>query len=140
VSSAEIDYNLWNDEFDFEAEWGDPIPPPPGGTMYYGQIKVFTNIRNTPPGGTYTDIGDLNAGDMVVADEVRIVNTYPWWHLTGWSRNGQALTLPGANCWAYGVNIQEVAPPTVTEDNITVTIVENGVTKTYKVIGDVWVS
>ena len=76
--------------------------------MYTGKIKAPTNIRNSPPGGTYQDIGDLLVGDEVTADEIRMVNNYPWWHLTGWTRNGQAIALPGFVCWAYGVNIDEI--------------------------------
>jgi hypothetical protein len=49
VSSKEIDQNLWNDEFDFDAEWGaSPAPPPtqPGEPMetitHY--LKIEPNV------------------------------------------------------------------------------------------------
>lgn len=107
-------------------------PPDIGGTMNTGKVKTVTNIRNSPPGGTYADIGDLLANDVVVADEIRIVNTYPWWHLVGWMRGTQVMTLPAGECWAYGVNISEiVTPPTSTplpDLNITIEAVGYPVT------------
>lgn len=61
VSSKEIDYNLWNDEFDFESEWG--TQPPTGGNMEKWMVTTSAlnlrpqpNISNTPiysmPNGT----------------------------------------------------------------------------------------
>lgn len=56
VSSKEIDYNLWNDEFDFEAEWGAQPPPPTGGNMEKWivaasggwNLRPQPNTNNTP--------------------------------------------------------------------------------------------
>jgi GH25 family lysozyme M1 (1,4-beta-N-acetylmuramidase) len=119
------DLNVYNGSVAQMRAWLDLEtiePPNNGGSMHYGKIKVFTNIRNSPPGGSYVDIGDLNAGDTVTADEVRQVNGYPWWHLKSWSRNGVALMLPAAECWAYGMNIEELAPPVATLPDLPVTI------------------
>lgn len=53
VSTKEIDYNLWNDDFDFEAEWYSVPQPPSGGTMEKWNLLVDLNLRNAPNvGGT----------------------------------------------------------------------------------------
>jgi hypothetical protein len=139
VSSAEIDYDLWNDEFNFEAEWGTSPTPPLGGTMFYGRNKTaLTNIR-TGPGGNFSDIGDLLLNDLIEADKRQDVSGVLWWHITKITRAGVNVPLPGVECWCWGTNIEEMPPP-VTEDSITVTVAENGVTKTYKIIGNMQVS
>lgn len=51
VESQEIDHNKWNSLFDFNAEWGVQLPPPPpspGGTMDYYEVRstISTEYRS----------------------------------------------------------------------------------------------
>lgn len=110
VESLNIDLNRPTPKW-YNLFGGAPIPPPDGGTMEYGKVKTFTNIRTSPPGGSYQDIGDLLAGDEVIASEIRNVNGYDWWRLSAIKRAGVAVALPAVECWAYGVNIEKIAPP-----------------------------
>lgn len=102
--------------------------------MHYGTVKTLTNIRNTPPGGTYQDIGDLYAGDEVTADEIRPSGTSTWWHLTEWKRGGVARTLPGPVCWAWGANITELLPdlPATWEHTLVAKDSDGNILATYK--------
>lgn len=122
--TSEVDMNKYNgtrDQFTARYIGEQTIPPDTGGSiMEYGRIKAFTNIRTSPPGGTYIDIGDLLAGDEVSAYEIRLVGGVEWWRLATWKRGGQAMTLPAAECWAYGVNIDKIVR-TVTEIKIQLT-------------------
>ena len=55
VSSLEIDYDKWNDDFDFADEWGG-TQPPNGGTMQRYQVtgpngmnlRPAVGVNNTP--------------------------------------------------------------------------------------------
>lgn len=141
AESLGIDLNHFNGlEADFVRVFGGTPPPPTGGTMHYGTLKSFTNIRSSAPGGTYQDIGDLLANDEVVADVIQNVGGYNWWHLTGWSRGGVVQTLPAGDCWAYGVNITEHAPP-ATGTKITLEITQDaaGAVTGVSVDGVAWV-
>lgn len=93
--------------------------------MNYGRIKAFTNIRNSPPGGTYQDVGDLQVGTLVLASEIRRVNGYDWWQITDAELNGVTVrTTDGqlmsgrTDTWAYGTNIEitPAPPPPPTSD------------------------
>lgn len=131
VVTLELDFDVWNDDFDFVAEWGSSPQNGETGMTFYGRNKsTLTNIRNGPA-GTYTDIGDLLLGDLVEADKKDATGV--WWHLTKITRNGANVTLPGVESWAWGVNIEELpAPPPPVEDTIDISI--NGVKK-YSISG-----
>lgn len=119
VQTIEIDISQWiGDLASFNMFWllGGVIPPPPtGGTMNYGKIKTLTNIRDSYPGGTYRDIGDLQAGDLIEADRLQPdANGVNWWHITRITSGGTNIPLPGPECWCWGTNVETVtAPPAV---------------------------
>jgi GH25 family lysozyme M1 (1,4-beta-N-acetylmuramidase) len=113
VQTAELDMNWLNmTEADFQKRYGGITPPPvePGETMQ-GKVLVNLNIRETP-GVATSPIGQLAPGDIV---ETTFPPLAGWWRLTGWQRNGQTLTLPDPECYAYeGVTqgyIQMIAAP-----------------------------
>jgi lysozyme len=98
-----------------------PEPTPAGETMFYGRNKTtLTNIRPLPNGNP-PDLGDIYLNDLVEADRKDASGV--WWHLTKLTRaNGAPVALP-AEAWAYGVNIEPIAPPVVTPaDSITVSV------------------
>jgi hypothetical protein len=72
VSSAEIDLDLWNTDFDFVAEWGGVQPPPPGGDMHIeGTVIVgAVKIRMEPGGAEYNPPRYLYNNDKIKASEV----------------------------------------------------------------------
>lgn len=82
VSTKEIDYNLWNDEFDFAAEWGNaPVPPPQGGDMQLWKTITGLNLRNAPstsgqilttmPTGTLV-WGDMDASGWIIVKYIQV--------------------------------------------------------------------
>jgi GH25 family lysozyme M1 (1,4-beta-N-acetylmuramidase) len=122
VESKDLDYNQWNGgEASFARYFSGVTPQPeperePEATMQ-GTVKTLTNIRNSPPGGTYNDIGDLLGGDIVTGT-TEPFGGVTWWHLTNATRNGQpVITTGGLNvsqrgdCWAYGPNIEVIGSP-----------------------------
>ena len=69
VESTAIDRDKWNDAYNFETEWGATIPLPGGNTMLYGRVNTgVLNVR-TGAGAAYTDIGDLQLNDHIIATE-----------------------------------------------------------------------
>lgn len=134
VGSKELDYNRVNGRSNYIKMFGnlEPQPEPQPGETMNGRIKTLTNIRNSPPGGTYQDIGDLLAGDLVTG-ETQSFNGVQWWHLTSATRNGQpVITLGGltvaqrTDCWAYGPNIELIAPAPGTLPVLNVTVSGEG--------------
>lgn len=107
VSSAEIDYNLWNDEFDFRLEWDAPIPPEGGTTMFY-RATGNINIRTSPEvadnaTGQYVLTGDIVESDVAQSGFIHIVNIY---------RNNVLVTIPPVSwCGAYYLEPTVYTPP-----------------------------
>lgn len=114
VESLEIDINQWTGDLaSFNTFWGLGVitPPSPGGNMFYGKMIRFTNIRSSPPGGSYADIGDLQAGDLIEADRLQTdADGVNWWHLTRITRNNSPVILPAVECWCWGSNVEPVNP------------------------------
>jgi GH25 family lysozyme M1 (1,4-beta-N-acetylmuramidase) len=111
AESIEIDMNAFNgDEAAYRAYFGlGGEVPQSGETMFYGRNKTtLTNIRPLPNGNP-PDLGDIYLNDLVEADRKDASGI--WWHLTKLTRaNGAPVALP-AEAWAYGVNIEPIAPP-----------------------------
>lgn len=109
VQTTEIDMNYFNGtEQEFYQQYDNT--PPPGGTMItYGRMKAFTHIRNAPATGT--DIGDLQAGDYIIADKKQPVSGVDWWHLTKIIRASVDIPLPGLECWCWGSNVESLPEP-----------------------------
>ena len=134
VESLEIDLDLWNDEFDFETEWG--TAPTTGETTMdtYGRVKTVTNIREGA--GVSWDVkGQMQAGDLVTASEIRPVGSYFWWKIIAWTRNGVAMTLPlsaTGEHWAYGTNIEKLPAPPVTSASSLELVLPSGTLITLK--------
>jgi GH25 family lysozyme M1 (1,4-beta-N-acetylmuramidase) len=125
VESKDIDYNQFNgtrEQFAARYIVGEIFPPEDGETMFYGRNKTtLTNIRPLPNGNP-PDLGDIYLNDLVEADRKDASGV--WWHLTKLTRaNGAPVALP-AEAWAYGVNIEPIAPPVVIPpaDSITVSV------------------
>ena len=86
VESAEIDYNVWNGNFNFEAEWGTSTPPPPdGGNMHYFElmsnvIGEYRSIRAAHLSSHIqgSKIGQLNAGQVAKSDADVAANRYEY--------------------------------------------------------------
>jgi hypothetical protein len=83
VESEEIDRDIWNSQYSFATEWGAQ-PPETGEPMalpLYGKVSAVVTgtlqIR-TGPGANYQDIGDLKAGDHVIAS----ISQNGWWRLS----------------------------------------------------------
>ena len=99
----------------------DPMPD------IKGRIKTLTNVRTSMPGGTYKDIGDLLANDLIEADrKQQDANGVWWYHLTSATRAGApVMTTLGVpvsqtEAWAYGPNIEEQTTPP--PDDVTITV------------------
>lgn len=87
TQSAEVDFNVWNNDFVFEIEWGGATPPT-GGTMQIikGTVKATVKIRQSPAGLEFNPPRYLVAGDQVEASE----NSNQWLHLS--KINGAPVT------------------------------------------------
>jgi hypothetical protein len=63
-SSPRIDYDLWNDQYNFDAEWGTVTPPI--GEPMTETWKVLTSLKvRSGPGTSYGQTQGLNAGDLI---------------------------------------------------------------------------
>lgn len=100
VSSKEIDYNLWNTEYNFADEWGvvQTPPPPIGAGMKSGTLTAGTTslkIRSTPVAlaDNSNQIGGVYQGDTVFGD---IDTASGWLHVSSVKRaNGTSQIIDG---------------------------------------------
>jgi len=72
-TSPRIDYDLWNTDFDFVAEWGSSSPPPIGEPMAYKATAIYNDTRvrtfhNTLT--TSTSIGYYPAGTVFEGNNI----------------------------------------------------------------------
>lgn len=95
VSSLEIDHDLWNDEFDFDAEWGPALfPPEPGdpmaeleGTVVWdaganertGPSASYPNVKNSTGAIVVYPKGTPIKGIAIVADQNDPTNLKKEW-------------------------------------------------------------
>lgn len=135
IPGNNIDLNLINPDYALAIGLSEPSAPNNGGTpmpTIYGRVRTPTNIRSSIPGGTYKDIGDLQAGDLIEADRKQDVNGVWWYHLTRVTRNGAPVmtTLNGpvsqTESWAYGPNVAEETPPPSGTPLTTLTVTVEG--------------
>lgn len=133
VSSQEIDYNVWNDDYNFTDEWGGVITPPPTGeTMRYEVIGInglnlrpAANTNNTP-------IRLIPTGSYVWA----VPDVTGWLKGSAYQEPGKAKVDAAFFCSALTTLVKE-SPEPVVPDSIEVKVTKDGVTKTYTITGDV---
>jgi GH25 family lysozyme M1 (1,4-beta-N-acetylmuramidase) len=136
-TSPRIDYDIWNTDYNFDAEWGTVTPPTGEPKMLYGKINATALNVRTGNGASYLQIGTVTKDDHVIATE----SVGGWWHLKeaytdGWTGEPVKLTNGTlinntANAWCSSAYILPVDPPIVTppppvaqEVIVTVTISE----------------
>lgn len=121
IPGNNVDLNLINPTYAAAIGLTEPSEPTNGDNpmpIITGRIKTLTNVRTSMPGGTYKDIGDLLANDLIEADrKQQDANGVWWYHLISATRAGApVMTTLGVpvsqtEAWAYGPNIEETSPP-----------------------------
>ena len=141
AESLNIDLNHTSQAF-YDLFGGRPKPPPDAEVgMRYFDIKDTLNIRSSPAVilSPSNDIGDLQAGDKVeVSETVTVSPTDKWGKLFKITRGAVNVVLPASTCYVSlnTTNTVETFPAPVL-DSITVTVIQDGVTKTYKITGNI---
>jgi len=144
IPGNNVDLNLINPDYAAAIGLTAPTEPDNGGTpmlIIKGRIKTLTNVRTSMPGGTYKDIGDLQANDLIEADRKEMVNGAFWYHLKNATRDGAPVMtvfnvpVSQTEAWAYGPNIEETAPPAPPED---ATIMVDVILHDVKAPGDLY--
>lgn len=119
TQSAEVDLDIWNDDFVFELEWDGAVIPPPGGTMdkYMKATDIVTtlnvrssgqNLGNDPVTGNDLGAFNLTHGDIIHVVEA---NTNYYQRFDKLYRNDTPVDLPSSPTGQYwaratdGVNI-----------------------------------
>jgi hypothetical protein len=128
-TSPRIDYDLWNDQYNFDAEWQTSIPPI-GETMETWKVLTSLKVRSGP-GTTYGQTQGLNAGDKVegVYDPVT-----QWIHISKIIRVSSAVIVFDGWCSGLPAYVEKVivTPPPPVVDSVTLDITLHDV----KVAGD----
>lgn len=135
VSSAEIDHDVWNNEFDFMLEWGvDVIPPPTNGVDMELRVNATNGLRGRgTPGGSIKITFLYN--DILTATETTVYDGANWYKITKCMRGTSQITIPDGFVWSsegkptdagYPFVVDVTPPPTVETRQVTVTISETG--------------
>ena len=127
VESVEIDYNVWNSNFNFEAEWGT-ITPPVGGNMYKLEVLASALNGRGTPGGTIKYSAGFRLGDILESSEKILYDGADWYNITKQTRGTTVITMPQTPIWASaGATYQYLKiitdpvpppPPPVTSDKV----------------------
>lgn len=123
TGSAEVDLDIWNDNFIFELEW-DGATPPPGGTMEY--VKGTTTAADSAGG---LRVRKTASSTAEIVGYLKFGTPVEGWLQNGWIEiqfNGQKAYISAA--W---VTYTIVPPPvpTITDVNI---VLAKGSTVTRK--------
>lgn len=147
VGSAEVDHDLWNDEFDFAAEWLN-LAPPIGDPMvetHQGLVQLDLNVRSGP-GTTYPQklppLGLLHKGDVVYGV---LDSATQWFHfdrivrVTGVPETWDAWASAASTTYMHVSAYTPAPPPAATTSLLEVTWDAANKVSGVKVDGVPWV-
>lgn len=101
TTSKEVDFDVWNDEFDFVAEWGtvSPLPADVVSTPYDGMTKV-SGVRGVYPFHLFKLNTDLYRFELVVCNPTETISSVV-------KRTGALLGLPAGDYARFTNQIQD---------------------------------